>query len=325
MSRGRAGALPLLLLLLLLGAAGASGAEKGWVYLLPERGGELLVLDDGGSVGTVRLGREGATGIFPTPGGKYVFVTFPDAEVAVVDAEAQALDRRFGLEQGAPEQFLFSPSGDKAYVSLRGSSRVLVFSHQRSRLELRGSLSLGIAGAPITLNRRGTRLYRSSADGLDFYLETTGETLRRVPLRGGAASWSFSPDYRFLWGVSLADGRLSVVDERSAKLAAEVDGAFAPFEPAATNDGAYLVAASRDRLEKIGARTFRPETSIELPGRARDLASPGTGDAVWLLVGEEIIEIDLGSGKEIRSVSPGVSIRDIAAVTLRPGEGYACF
>ena len=313
-----------LLAALLLAAAAAGGADRSFVYLLPERGNAILVMDQNGVRRVVDIGRTGAEAVFPTPGGKYVFVTFQgSSEVAVIDAESQSLNRRFNLTQGIPEQIAFSPTGERAYVSLAGSSEVLFFDHRRSVLTLRETRLMGLAGAPLLLNRRGTRLYRSGSEGLGFYLETTGEIIRSVAAPGGVALWSFSPDFRYLWGVSASDGSLVVVDERASRLAATLPGPFAAFAPIAADDRAYLVSRSGDRLVPVSSRSFLEEKAIAIPGPARSVASTGSG--VWLLVGTDLVRIELPSGRAASRVAFDQPIRAIVAVTLRPGEGYACF
>jgi len=166
-------------------AAFAARGQASWLYVLPADGAGLFAVDGSGNLRSIRLSLGAAAGVFPTPGGKFVFVRHEGSrELTVVDAERLEEHAVITVQQGVPEAVAFAPTGEKAYVSLAGSGRVLVYDHRRGALTFRLERQLGSPGAPLLLNRRGTRLYRSGAGGARLLPREHG---RDDPLGGPAA------------------------------------------------------------------------------------------------------------------------------------------
>jgi DNA-binding beta-propeller fold protein YncE len=311
---------------LALAVASAAWAQERWIYALPVDGSGVFAVDGAGTVVTVGLTRGGASAIYATPGGKFVFVGHAGAsELSVIDAETR--EQHGTVNPGVvADGIVFAPTGEKAYIAAAGASRVLVYDHKRSVLTPRGAYDLGGPGAPLLLNRRGTRLYRSGDSSLGLYLETTGETIKNVKVPNGPAAWAFTPDFRQLWGVPLAGGALAVVDERNAQIARTLPGPFAASRPVFGRDGArvYLLPASRDRIAVVNTRSFKDESPLPSPARI-DALVPGDGDSLWTLSGTQMRRWDLATGRVTQTVTLPRPASALTVVELRPGEGFACF
>jgi len=316
-----------LVVALLVGlAAAAARPDQRWIYVLPQDGSGVLAVDATGQVREIQLSRTGAAGIYPTPGGKFVFVRHEGStDLSVIDAELLSEHGTVSMPE-VPDGLAFAPTGEKVYITLAKSSSVLVFDHKRALLTARAVRDLGSPGAPLLLNRRGTRLYRSGGRGLGFYVESTGEIIRSVQPGAGEGTWAFSLDYRQIWGVPLAGGPATVIDERSGSVTRTLPGPFAAVRPLFSRDGSkvLLSAASRERILVVSSRTLREESSIAFPEHIEGLAA-GDGDAIWVLSGKQLHRLDLAPGRVSLTVTLPRAGRALAAVVLRPGEGFACF
>ncbi len=82
---------------------------------------------------------------------------------------------------------------------------------------------LGTAGAPIVLNRRGTRFYRRSPDGLAVVYARTNRIIKNVTFPNGSMVRALSPDFRYLWGIGLEKEVVVVIDEKKARLVKTLD------------------------------------------------------------------------------------------------------
>ena len=309
------------LLGLLLAAPG--WAEGDFVYAGETGGRRIAVIDPATEEARfVAVGGTDPVGIFPTPGGKFVFVTFRGSrEVSVIDAETLAEHRVFAVAEGIPESIVFSPMGQTAFVSLAGEDRVLVFDHRRSELTPRAQIRLGAPDAEPLFNRRGTRYYRSTPAGLAFVLETTGELIKEVRHPEGPADWSFTPDHRSLWGVGRTRGAAVVVDERRGVVSRTIPGPFAPVRPVLTADGrALLLTADGRTVHSFDVRNGRPLGITALAGPVSALVATPDGK-VWVGVPGGVGRLEAPGVRAVLDLRVG----PLAVVALKPGEGFACF
>jgi DNA-binding beta-propeller fold protein YncE len=303
--------------------------DSGWIYALNQGDAGIYVIDvdTGELISSIPLGGKAPNGLFPTPGGKFVFVTSMDSElVSVVDVEKHQEVKTFIMEGGIPGIFTFSSMGQEVYVTRPLSEEIRVYLHQRSVLEMEERFSLGIAGAPILLNRRGTRVYRSSAEGLEVVYLKTKEIIKTLTISGGARIWSFSPDYRYLWGVG-ADG-IVVVDEPKLRTLKTVMVTPKPHAAVFSQDGkkAFLIEKSGRRVVVLNKKASDVAGEISFGDFIDSMALAENG-TLWIGSSQTsaLYTLDTDTLEITGRVDlPGIPIQ-IRYVTLKKGEGYACF
>jgi DNA-binding beta-propeller fold protein YncE len=311
--------------------AAALPAQQAWVYVLRADRPEILVVDPRtrALAHTVRLSQPDPVRLFPTPGGKFVFVTYRDTDtLSAVDVEAHTESRTFTLDLGRPQELAFSPMGDTVIAGLGGSNTVAILGHSRSLLEGTERLEVGSAGTPALFNRRATRLYRSSPEGLVIVYRKTGEVISRVSLPHGAMTWAFSPDYRNLWGVALEGAGVVVVDEARARVVDTLVQPHRPHAPVFSPDGArvYLIGATGRAVVAVDTRSRRVAGEIAFPTPVDGIAH-GTGTELWASSqeGGVLYVADTRRGQILGRLDLGGPIGQMAWISLKRGEGYACF
>ncbi len=217
------------LLVSMLLPVAAAPAEEEVVYVLHGESGTMSVVDptQGRLEGTVELSLPHPQGLHPTPGGKYVFVGFADSPaLAVVDVETHEEVDTVELTGATPVDMAFSPMGGSVYIAFEGSDKLGVYTHARGRLTPEDSFAFGTPSAPVLLNRRGTRFYRSDSGSLRIGYVKTRETIATVDHPGDDTSYAFAPDFRFVWGLSRNGNVLVVLDERRERVVETIRGSF---------------------------------------------------------------------------------------------------
>jgi DNA-binding beta-propeller fold protein YncE len=332
--RWRASGLAKFATLLVLAAAGARvGALESWISALSGR--EVVAIDPatGAVAARTDLGRADADGIYPTPGGKAVFITHSEAPIfTVLDGETHKVRHTITVEAGIPAGIWFAPDGDPAYVSIRGSSIVVVNEHRAGRLVPAQRLDAGGTDPSIAFNRRGTRFYRADPGGVAFFLESSRNRFATVET-AAATHWSFAPDFRFLWGIR--DGGFVVVDEQGRRQAADRLLPVLPRAPAFSENGqsVWFVAKDGGSVYRVSARNFALVRQAGLPGRAEAIVVAGNEPWVYAPEAGALWRLDPNDGALRTTIAlPGGpapagprSGREIAVSVLRPNEGFACF
>jgi DNA-binding beta-propeller fold protein YncE len=314
-------------------AAARAGALESWIYVLS--GHEVDAVDPASAAVVARtdLGRADADGLYPTPGGKAVFVTHAGAPLlTVVDGETHALQRTIPVEAGVPSGIWFAPEGTPALVSLRGSPEVVINDQHAGRLSPRQRVAIGGTDAALAFNRRGTRIYRADSGGLGFFLERDERLIATVST-GPASQWTISPDFRYLWGVR--EGGFVVVDEQTRRQAADrsLPVAVRPPAFAPNGDSVWLLSSDGRTLYRVSARSFSVIREVSLPGKG-DAVIVADGDP-WVYAADSgtLWRFDARDGGVAATVAlpggPAPAVprtgRELALAVLRPGEGFACF
>lgn len=322
---------PLLIVLLLVIVPFSAWAQDdpGWIYLLSGDDATITVVpvSDPQARATIDLPIQNPRALYPTPGGKYVFVGFEDSpDLAVVDSESKSVERRLTLDGGRVEAMTFSARGNTAFV--RFENAFAAYDHAAGELALREITRDGIADVSArhpqaAVNRRATRVYLSTDDGLGYFEVESLDQFRSV--RAPADVWAMAPDYRFLWGVS--EERVTIVDERRGRVVGRVNGSFVVQPPVfmRTAGEVYLPDAGANRIAIIDDRRFRSRESIALPDRP----VAATGDesrGVWTVtVDGNLLRFDTVS-RELTSVAAlGSVFTDMTYVGFKPDGGFACF
>ncbi len=277
----------------------------------------------------------GTPAIIPTPGGRFVFFHRPWADtVTVVDAESHRFVRTIELPQNA-RTVVFSSMGNEVFLPV-SDDRFVYLDHRRGEISGRArSLGVPASGNPA-FNRRATRIYTSTASGgeteLVYVLKSSGEAIAEVDLPSGQYNWQASPNFRFLLGVEEGGDGLVVVAEQARRVTAEIDEEIDPDSVYFSADSETITALTADRRTAlvIDGRRGRIRDRITLPEAVdylrtdvdgRLLAVSGT-TAILDVAGQDL-RVDVGrylsngeaSGAEVRA----------QLVTLKPGQGFACF
>ncbi len=305
-------------------------------------GGVLALQPDEAAIGVFdplsgeRRGRIEADGdpgaMVPTPGGVSVFVTrdgsadlrvysttnYEHETTVTLESERLSEDRR-------PEHLLFSENGDTLFVTWKESPVVSVYAHEMLELELRTEFEIADSFGPVYRNRRATRLYRKTPDGLAVVYARNGDHIETV--EAGAEHWRFNPSYTHIWGTD-SDGGLWVVDERSTearRLDAPPVADVPPVLPS-DSDTALVLTADREAVLAFDARSGRALGTIELPTPAAHLAESGAG-TVWAVAETgEVTAIDpVGLQVHERLTLEGGAPTAVSASIVQRDGNFACF
>ena len=330
-------------LALLVSAAAAADTDR--LYIAS--GDSYVVVDpaDGGVLhqGNITGGTDGAgadgepadtPSIIPTPGGRFVFFHRPWSDtVTVVDAESHRPVRTIDLPQAA-RTIVFSSMGDEVFLPI-ADNRFVYLDHRRG--EIRGGAQdlRAPAESHPAFNRRATRLYATDSGRggpkLVYVLKSSGEEIAEVALPAGNYDWQASPNFRYLLGVDNDGDRLVVVTEQARRVTAEIDEDVVPDQAFFSSDSETITALLADRRTAlvIDARRGRVRERVQLPERVdylradvdgRLLAVSGT--TVILDVGGQNRRVDVGRYLDGGGGDAGVRTQ---LVTLKPGQGFACF
>ena len=312
-----------LALTLIVSLGAAADDNPSWMYLL--RADAVVIADPatGDISDSIALPHTGAAGLYPTPGGKFVFVTYLDrSDVTAIDAETHEISRVPGLDF-VPDFVGFSAMGDVAFFTSSSDGIVRRFAHRRAVFSDQENLPVGDVAAPILVNRRATRIYRNSQNSLDFVYIKTGEVIESVRVPGGISALGMSPDYRTIWAVAKSDGSLRVIDEGRGRVAEAFNTTHSGYTPRFLGSLSLLLAGDGESVRAYGTRRLRFQRQIDLPAKAEGFAVSEEG-LIWSYGSQGVAITDLETGESRVSLDLS-GVVAISYVVVRSGEGYACF
>lgn len=343
-----------------LASSSSGGNAEGGVLALSADRRTITVLDpnDASMRGEIALSGEAAE-ITPTPGGVSVFVTYRDRPVIDVystteyglqttielesgaagsgapqsgPAEAGAPESgetKSGVPQsGAPEHLTFSEKGDTLIVTYRESDRISVYSH--SMRELSNPYHFEIEGSegPIVRNRRATRLYRRTENGVAEIYAQNGAVVETIDV--DARYWQFNAAHTHMWGIG-ADGRPRAVAERSGTLTVlswqvEQSAGAGAFAVAGAAERVAVLRRGGEEATVLDARTAEEIGTVSLPFAAARLTATGVG-TVWALAADgRVAVIDPSEVAVTTQVVAQVGELAALAPSIVQQEGnFACF
>jgi DNA-binding beta-propeller fold protein YncE len=304
-----------------------AGSESGWVFVLSEDSALRVIDPDDGTIeASIVLTGGKPEALFPTPGGKFVYVTYRDANtISMVDAETMEEVHSFRISKGHPEQIAFTPMGEFIYITYTDSDLITVFRRDGFEHVVEEEYSLGDPGAPVIFNRRATRFYRLAEGALGFVYIKTKEVIKEIGLPEEAKSWVFSPDFRFLWGIGPRE--VYVVDEKRGRLVKRISLASVSEKALFSSDGRriYLLDETGGEVNILDER-YRVVGNLALPEPAASL-DYGEDGALWAVGSTTgtVYALDLSSEGVSRRIALPGSPKQLRFVKLRRGEGFACF
>ena len=314
-------------LLLLPALPAISQSAEGNLYVLLADHLQIIDPQGGRVLAAIELD-DAPTAIYPTPGGKFIFVTHRGSNrLSAIDFETQRVERTIALPPDSePTGLYFSPRGENLYATYADDATVALFTHKRASFTPLEQLDLGAGERrTIVFNRRGTRLYLPDEQGLTFYLRKTYEPFRSVRRTEHVDVWAIDPDFRSLWGVG-GQGAV-VVDERRVRVRKRISGNYVAVEPqfAQRAGRAYLLADGGRRIESYNLRTNKLVATLELPQPAVDITIDND-ERLWVIDGSGGLYSSDAQLERLQSVTNlGARPLDLDYVQLQSGEGFACF
>jgi len=322
--------------------AGARSVDGG-VLALSSDGREIAVLSpfDGELLGIIELEHE-ASRITPTPGGVSVFVSFVGRdELRVYSTTEYELQETISFDGRVPEHLLFSENGETLFVSYLDVPVISVFNHSMRTLDLSFEFELAGSYGPVYRNRRATRLYRATPDGLAVVFAANGEVIETLAV--SAAELGFNRDYSHIWALesdqrpatSISLRQVSttgvplLIEERTGstrrvETMVRTGPVFASEQGqvSALGQAAFLSAVG-DQVLFFDSRSGEQESVLELPFAAELLIDSGVG-TLWALESEgRLAVIDPARGS-VRQVESGRGTAGAAgtASAVESGRGY---
>ena len=338
---GRTGYRVFFSIVISLFAVGYLLADSDWVYAAA--GNRYAVIDplEGdvvieGVLATADFapGESDTPVIAPTPGGRYVFILFPSHDVAIVmDAETHRPAWSVDLPSGT-DAIQFSSMGNEIYTR-SANGNWFWLPHRRGEVTGDPTSAPNLGMNRVAFNRRATRVYGNSGDSLVYLLTNSGDEVREIGLQAGPYDWVVSPNYRFL--VGSGEERVALIDEQRARVVGYLDGGFVPGGALFDNASSRVYALTADGGEIVVAdtRRFRELERIETPEnlaaiwRSTDKLihgySPPANDGSS--TGKIVFDL-LGSPRTVTipsSLADGAAPVTASLVSIKPGQGFACF
>lgn len=323
-----------------------AGSVEGGVLALSSNGRELAVLSpyDGGLLGTIELEYE-ASHITPTPGGVSVFVSFVGRdELWVYSTTQYELQEVISFGGRVPEYLLFSENGETLFVSYVDVPVISAFNHSMRRLDLSFEFEVPGSYGPLYRNRRATRLYRATPEGVAVIFTASGEVVETITV--GVSELAFNHDHTHIWTIatdlspaaSMAVRQESqtgvplLIEERSGSMRridelVRTGPVFANTqrETPGSEQAAFLSAAG-DGVLFFDSRTGEQEGMLELPFVANELLESGVG-SIWAVDSEgrlAVIDPVRGSVRQIGQRHM-VAARVLMGSVVQTDGNFACF
>lgn len=309
--------------ILLAGITLSVQASERWIYVLHDQRVDVLHPALKEIVQSIELPNGNAKRIHPTPGGKFVFVTYSGmAEATAIDVETHevASTVSFPIE---PAYIQFSSMGEKAFITSYEDNIVRIYDHRRAQFTYSGSVSVGSAGAPLLINRRATRIYRQGDDGLNYVYLKTGEIIEVVKIRNGVSSIGLSPDYRTFWGINNQNGFVTIIDEARARVSKQIKVSHRQIHPAFTESGVVLLSDDGKSANFYSERNYRLQSSIDLMNDSVQIFV-SDDNFLWSRNDKNFEIINVENPEQRFSVAHDDAV-DLTYVIVRSGEGFACF
>ena len=297
--------------------------QNDWIFILRRDRVEVANPHLKTIVKSIELPDGEAKRIHPTPGGKFVFVTYEGrTDVTAIDAEKHEIAGSASFDF-VPAYIQFSSMGEIAFITNSQNNEVRVYNHRRAEFTYVKSVFVGTAGTPVMTNRRATRLYRASSEGLDYVYLKTGEIMEVVKVRGGLATISISPDFRTFWAIDRQNGYISIIDEARARVSRQVKVSHDLHHPLFAGSTVALLSKDGESLRLYNERNYREQATIDLENSAEGVIITEKNQT-WSRsnTGIEITDLETGVHQSTITVSDSI---DLIYVVVRSGEGYACF
>lgn len=332
-------ALALVAVIVAASVAPAAVAQESWIYLANDASYGVIHPASGAVVYSGELAGTGGLPpkVVPTPGGRYVFLLLTGQDRAiVVDAETHQIARTVELPTGT-RGITFSSMGDSIYALTGGNAR-LALPHRRGEVTGVATEAPSVGPEAIAFNRRATRIYGNRGGDLVYALAGGGEPVNEVDLRGGPYHWTISPNFRFLLGVS--GDRIALVDETRGRVTGYINGLFEPRPGSGGNEVsslagiaffdegsrlAYVLAASGTEIVVADTRRFAVEERIEPTIALSAVWQDGEGTIHGFARDQRRLLIDIGGEDRVVTLPAELAGGEAALVTLKPGQGFACF
>jgi YVTN family beta-propeller protein len=307
------------------GAAQPSPDKAGPILLVGNKGEDSLsfiALNDGRELGRSKTGRMPHE-IAVSPDGKQAaVVAYGGTSIDLFDVASREKIKTIDLAPNAgPHGIAWLADGRIVATTERSQSIVVV------------DPSNGSVSASIATGQDGTHMVAVTNDGARAYTANigsgtvsvidlkAGKKLRDLAVGGRPEGIALSKDGRTLWVGDLEAARVQALDTSSFAKLGEVGTGAVPIRVAASPDGKWILTSN------VGAGTL---TVIDAASRAkvRDVTVSGDGRAgqVTILFGpngrlyaaetgrDEVVEIDLASGKVLRRFKAGKNGDGLAIV-----------
>ena len=327
--------------IVLVFAAGALSADSDWVYaaagnryaVLDPSNGDLVIE---GVLATADFapGELDTSVIVPTPGGRYVFILFPAHDRAIVmDAETHRPVWSVNLPSGT-EALQFSSMGNEIYTRST-NGKWFSLPHRRGEATGAPSSAPNLGMNRVAFNRRATRVYANSGNDLVYLLTNSGDEVRDIAIQAGPYDWEVSPNFRYLLGSG--QERVALIDEQRARVVGYLQGGFtqgaAVFDTASsrvyalTDNGREIVVADTRRFGELD-RIETPKNLLSIWRSSDQLihgySAPSDDGS---LAGAIVLDL-LGTSRVVSipsSLTEGPIAVTASLITIKPGQGFACF
>ncbi len=166
----------------------------------------------------------------------------------------------------------------------------------------------------LAVSADGKRLYIASEDtGRAIVMDAaTGKILASLPVGGEPEGVTLSPDGRVVYMSSEEDHQIAVIDTARDQIIATFNVGQRPRFSEFSDDGstAFVSGENDGTITEVDARTHRVRRTIKLDGaltRPVGMAVAHDGKRLYTVTGrgKQLLEIDLATGKLLRSVEVG--------------------
>lgn len=292
------------------------------LYLLSREGLELAIIEGDQVVNRKSLPFE-INSLHPTPGGGYLFLLGDGGQYIALNSQSGELEKTGRFPMDDVHWLTFSPRGHQLYLG--GNEGVMLLEHSKGAVINPRETEIAGDGA-ITFNRRGTRYYLTINGSMEFRLVKNNSLIELIRRTDDVFRWVPDPRFTSLWGIN-GSGKLIIVDESRGRVLKNLKGGYLRDALVFHGSRAYLLAGGGRDWISLDQRRFKKELHWKAPEKLSAIHKgkthwyfPAAGSAkLWIWRGEK-------PGKEtLSAIEPGFVVRDSIWLSLKQGEGFACF
>jgi YVTN family beta-propeller protein len=222
----------------------------------------------------------------PTPGymeiapnGRFAYIASRDAGVVtVLDTTINKVTATIPIPQGPPQFVSFSPTGDRAYVSVFNkdlTTNLVVFVDTATNTVLK-VVPVGKKPFASATTPDGKLLYVPSHDEgvLDILDTTTGEQVGRIPVAHNPHWVTFSKDGKLIYTANHESGVVTVLDASNNAILKEIKVGVSPHSITVNPDGTRVSVVNYDSNEVsvIDTSTNEVVATVPVGKRPQDIA-----------------------------------------------------
>jgi len=232
--------------------------DDGKIIVATSTGDNQIVVFNGTSgniINKIKVG-EFPTGIKISPNKKFVIVPNQlPGTASIIDLENMKVIDEIKVGK-IPHNTVFSPNGTKAYLTIQGEDKVVVFDVDDS---FKKTAEIKVAHGPhnLDITEDGKLLFVANAASSDVAVinTTTLKIIKKIPVSLGHHGIDISPNNKRAYVSGVGDDKINVIDVDKLELIKQVTVGKGPHGIRTSSDGKNLYVAVTNTNELVVINT----------------------------------------------------------------------